>query len=106
MLNIIFIEPDGQEKKVKAEIGQSLMEVAVQNGVNGIDADCGGACSCATCHCYIDEAWFSKIEQADSVELDMLDFAYLKKERSRLSCQIKVSSNMDGILIHFPESQA
>ncbi len=82
------------------------MEVAVQNGVNGIDADCGGACSCATCHGYIDEKWRDRIESADSVELEMLDFAYMRADGSRLTCQIKVVDDMDGLLIRLPDAQA
>jgi len=106
MPTIIFIEPDGTEKSVSAEIGQSVMEAAVQNGVNGIDADCGGACSCATCHGYIDESWRQKLAAADGVELDMLDFAYMREEGSRLTCQIKVCQDLDGLLIRLPEAQA
>lgn len=103
---IIFIEPDGNQKEVRAEVGQSVMEAAVQNGVKGIDADCGGSCSCATCHGYIDEDWRDRIDPADSVELDMLDFAYMRAEGSRLTCQIKVGDGMDGLLIRLPEAQA
>lgn len=103
---IIFIEPDGTENKVSAEIGQSVMEAAVQNGVSGIDADCGGACSCATCHGYIDESWQEKLAAPDAVELEMLDFAYMREENSRLTCQIKVSEDLNGLLVRLPESQA
>lgn len=103
---IIFIEPDGTENKVSAEIGQSVMEAAVQNGVNGIDADCGGACSCATCHGYIDESWQAKLAAPDAVELEMLDFAHMRAENSRLTCQIKVTENLNGLLVRLPESQA
>lgn len=106
MPTIIFIEPDGSEKRVQAQSGQSVMEVAVQHAVNGIDADCGGACSCATCHGYIDQAWCDRIPPADGVELDMLDFAYLRAQGSRLTCQLCVSDDMDGLLIRLPESQA
>ncbi len=106
MPTIIFIEPDGTRKTVIADIGQSVMEAAVQNGVNGIDADCGGACSCATCHGYIDEAWRARIEGAGSSELEMLDFAYMRSDGSRLTCQIAVSEEMDGLLIQLPEAQA
>jgi 2Fe-2S ferredoxin len=106
MPKIIFIEPDGNENSVSAEIGQSVMEAAVQNGVQGIDADCGGACSCATCHGYVDEAWRGRISAPDSVELDMLDFAYMRGEGSRLTCQITVDAGMEGLLIRLPESQA
>jgi len=103
---IIFIEPDGTEKKVGARIGQTVMEAAVQNGVKGIDADCGGSCSCATCHGYVDEAWQEKLEPADSMELDMLDFAYQRSEGSRLTCQLVVGEGMDGLMIKLPVSQA
>ena len=105
MPQIIFIEPDGDEKVVQAEVGVSVMQVAVQNGVKGIDADCGGSCSCATCHGYVDPAWFEKIEPADDGELGMLDFVYMRSEGSRLTCQIEVSPDMDGMLIRLPESQ-
>lgn len=105
MPKLIFIEPDGTERSVLAQLGQSVMEVAVQHGVKGIDADCGGACSCATCHGYVDESWLDRIAAADSVELDMLDFAYERLDSSRLTCQIKVSEDMDGLLIKLPESQ-
>ena len=106
MPTITFIEPDGARKTVNAETGQSVMEAAVQNGVNGIDADCGGACSCATCHGYIDEQWRDRIESADAIELEMLDFAYMRAAGSRLTCQIKVNDDMDGLLIRLPEAQA
>jgi ferredoxin, 2Fe-2S len=105
MPTIIFIEPGGAHREVDAQTGQSLMEAAVQHGVKGIDADCGGACSCATCHGYIDEAWRDRIEPADSAELDMLEFAWRRAEGSRLTCQIKVSAGMNGLLIRLPESQ-
>ena len=103
---IIFIEPDGTRRKVEAQAGQSVMEAAVQNGVKGVDADCGGACSCATCHGYVDEAWHGRIEPAEPVELEMLDFAYMRAQGSRLTCQIKVNDRMEGLLIRLPEAQA
>lgn len=105
MPTIIFIEPSGSQQEVDAQVGQSLMEAAVQHGVKGIDADCGGACSCATCHAYIDEAWRDRIEPADPAELDMLEFAWRRAEGSRLTCQIKVNHGMNGLLIRLPESQ-
>jgi 2Fe-2S ferredoxin len=106
MPTIIFIEPSGNQREVEAALGQSVMQAAVQNGVKGIDADCGGACSCATCHGYIDEAWRDRIVPADAVELDMLEFAYMREEGSRLTCQIKVDGDMAGLLIRLPEAQA
>ncbi|HKT99871.1 MAG TPA: 2Fe-2S iron-sulfur cluster-binding protein [Paraburkholderia sp.] len=105
MTTIIFIEPDGSRREVNAAPGQSLMEAAVQHGVKGIDADCGGACSCATCHGYVDEAWRDRIEPADGAELGMLEFAYRRGEGSRLTCQVKVAEGMNGLLIRVPESQ-
>ena len=105
MPKIIFIEPQGTAREVQAVVGQSVMEAAVQNGVQGIDADCGGCCSCATCHGYVDEAWRDVLDEPDSVELDMLDFAFRRGEGSRLTCQIKVQDKMDGLLIRLPESQ-
>ncbi|PVX81639.1 2Fe-2S iron-sulfur cluster-binding protein [Paraburkholderia unamae] len=105
MPTIIFIEPGGKQREVSAEAGQSVMEAAVQNGVRGIDADCGGACTCATCHGYVDEAWRDRIAPAEAVEVDLLDFAYMRAEGSRLTCQLKVCDGMDGLLIRLPESQ-
>lgn len=106
MPTIIFIEPGGNENGVNAEIGQTVMEAAVQNGVKGIEAECGGACTCATCHGYVDAAWRDRIDPPDSVELDMLDFAYMRGEGSRLTCQITVDARMEGLLIRLPTSQA
>ena len=83
----------------------SLMEVAIQNGVPGIDADCGGACACATCHVYIDSNWIDKTGTAEQMEQDMLDFAFDVTDQSRLSCQIKVSDDLDGLVVNLPEKQ-
>ena len=105
MPRIIFIEPAGSTREVDASVGQSVMEAAVQNGVHGIDADCGGCCSCATCHGYVDEAWRDVLDPPDSVELDMLDFAFRRQEGSRLTCQIEVQDKFDGLRIRLPESQ-
>lgn len=105
MAKIEFIDHLGQSVIVEAENGRSVMEAAVRNGVQGIQADCGGACSCATCHCYVDDAWFEKVGQAEGDEEGMLEFAYEVKSTSRLSCQIKVSDQLDGIKIHLPSQQ-
>lgn len=105
MPEIVFVEHDGTLHKVEAEVGMSVMEAAVQNGVNGIDADCGGSCACATCHGYIDDAWRERIPAADFMELDMLELAYERTENSRLTCQIRVNDDMNGLLIRLPESQ-
>ena len=102
---IKFISHDGVEQDVHVASGTSVMHAAVDNGVSGILADCGGACSCATCHCYVDEAWQEKAGQADEVEAQMLDFVMDPQENSRLSCQIVVSDDLDGIVIRLPENQ-
>ena len=105
MAKITFIEKDGKEHVVDADIGATVMEAAIKAMVPGIDADCGGACACATCHVYIDEAWVEKTGKPETMEESMLDFAYEPTERSRLSCQIKVDENLDGLIIRLPEFQ-
>lgn len=81
------------------------MEAAVSNGVPGIDADCGGSCACATCHVIVDEAWFSRLPERSETERDMLEFAVDPKPTSRLACQISVTADLDGLIVHTPESQ-
>ena len=105
MVKITFIEFDKTEHTIDADEGLSLMEVALQNGVPGIDADCGGACACATCHVYVDKSWVEKTGEAEQMEQDMLDFAFDVNEQSRLSCQIKITDDLDGIIINLPEKQ-
>ena len=105
MVKITFIEFDKTEHTIDADEGMSLMEVALQNGVPGIDADCGGACACATCHVYVDKSWVEKTGEAEQMEQDMLDFAFDVTEHSRLSCQVKVTDDLDGIIINLPEKQ-
>ena len=105
MAKITFVDNTGAEKTVEAENGMTVMEVAVRNSIAGIDADCGGACACATCHVYVDEAWMPKVGKAQSMEEDMLDFAFDVRENSRLSCQIKVSDEIDGITVRTPAKQ-
>ncbi len=105
MIKVEFINHLGETKIVEAESGHSLMEAAVKNGVRGIDADCGGACSCATCHCYIDEQWLSQTGCAEGDEEAMLEYAFEVKPNSRLSCQVKLNTEMDGIKIHLPAQQ-
>jgi len=105
MAKIIFIDNTGKETTVEAENGMTVMEVAVRNSIPGIDADCGGACACATCHVYVDQAWMEKVGKAQSMEEDMLDFAFDVRENSRLSCQIKVSDAIDGITVRTPAKQ-
>jgi 2Fe-2S ferredoxin len=105
MAKITYIEHDGTEHVVDVKTGLSVMEGAVKNNIPGIDADCGGACACATCHVYVDEAWLSKTGQRTTMEESMLDFAEGVADNSRLSCQIKVSDDLDGLRVTMPESQ-
>jgi len=99
MVAIHYIDCDGNRRAAEAEIGASLMEVAVKNGVAGIDAECGGACTCATCHVYVDDAWVETVGAASSMEQDTLDFAFDVRPNSRLACQIKVRPELDGVLV-------
>ena len=106
MPKITFIDPAGASQTVDAEIGATVMETAIRNGVAGIEAECGGACACATCHVYVDEAWREKTGEPSPMEEDMLDFGYDVRENSRLSCQIKVTDALDGLVVSVPERQA
>lgn len=105
MPKINYVEHGGTRHEVEAENGLSVMEVAVKNMVPGIDADCGGACACATCHVYVDDAWVEKTGKAEAMEESMLDFASEAKPTSRLSCQITVRDELDGLTVHLPEFQ-
>ncbi len=106
MAKIKFIEHNGTEHEVEAGNGLSIMQAAVNNKVAGIVAECGGACSCATCHVQIDSEWYAKIEAPSDIENEMLEFAIDYEENtSRLSCQIKISDELDGIVVRTPESQ-
>ncbi|MEM1139771.1 MAG: 2Fe-2S iron-sulfur cluster-binding protein [Pseudomonadota bacterium] len=105
MPKIIFIEHDGTEHEVEVASGLSVMEAAVNNMVPGIDADCGGACACATCHIYVDPEWAAKTGEQNDMEKTMLDFAAEVQETSRLSCQIKVDDSLDGLVVRMPENQ-
>ncbi len=105
MAKITYIEHDGTEHAVDVRAGQSVMEGAVKHNIPGIDADCGGACACATCHVYVDPAWVSKTGEKTAMEESMLDFAEGVEDNSRLSCQIKVTDALDGLVVRMPESQ-
>ncbi len=105
MPKIIYIDHAGTSREVDAKNGTSIMEAAVQNGIPGIDADCGGACACATCHVYVDEAWLGKLPEKDDMEDSMLDFANNVEGNSRLSCQLILSDALDGITVKTPEAQ-
>ena len=106
MAKITFVEPAGTQRTVDIPAGWSLMEGAVKHGVEGIAAECGGGCACATCHVYVDEKWTEKTGKASQMEEDMLDFGFDVKENSRLSCQIKVTDELDGLVVRVPERQA
>lgn len=106
MPRITYIDHTGQARTVEGELGATIMETAIRNDIPGITAECGGACACATCHVYVDEAWLDKTGTVQSTEEDMLDFAFDVKPNSRLSCQIKVSAALDGLVVHTPERQA
>ena len=105
MASITFIDFGGEKRTVEGKDGQSVMEAAVGNGVPGIDADCGGACACATCHVYVNEEFLGKLDPQDDMEISMLEFAENVKSNSRLACQIKVSDELDGLTVTTPESQ-
>ncbi|WDQ99018.1 2Fe-2S iron-sulfur cluster-binding protein [Devosia sp. J2-20] len=105
MTKITFVQQDGVRIETEAENGSTVMETAIMNGVPGIVAECGGACTCATCHVYVDNDWTEKVGGPSMMEEDMLDFAFDVKEASRLSCQIKVKDEFDGLVVHVPGRQ-
>lgn len=106
MPKIIYTTHDGATHEVEAAVGTTVMENAVKHAVPGIEAECGGACACATCHVYVDEAWLAAVGKPDAMEADMLDFAWEGKPNSRLSCQIKVTPALDGLKVRIPAKQA
>ena len=105
MPKVTYIEHDGREHAVEVKSGLSVMEGAIRNNVPGIDADCGGACACATCHVYVDEAWREATGKPSAMEESMLDFAEEVEPNSRLSCQIRVSDALDGLIVRLPANQ-
>ena len=105
MVKITYIEHGGKEHVVDVGVGLTVMEGARDNNIPGIDADCGGACACSTCHVYVDPAWMDRVPTKDPMEEDMLDFAYEPKENSRLTCQLKVTPELDGLVVRMPEKQ-
>ena len=105
MAKIKYIEHNGKEHIVEVQNGLTVMEGAVQNDIPGIDADCGGSMSCATCHVYVKEDWYDKLPKKEMGEDDMLDQAFEPKSSSRLSCQIMVSDELDGLSVYMPEKQ-
>ena len=106
MVKITYIEFNGTEHIVDVETGMTVMEGAWDNNIPGIEADCGGACACSTCHVYVDASWVKKIPEKEDMEEDMLDFAYSPDENlSRLTCQIEVTDELDGLIVRMPEKQ-
>lgn len=105
MPKITFIDFEGTERTVEGAIGDSIMEAATSNDIPGIDADCGGACACATCHVYISPDWLNIVGKPEDLETEMLDVAEEVKDNSRLSCQVKISEEMNGLILTTPESQ-
>lgn len=106
MVQIVFVEPSGNRRTVDVAEGWSLMQAATSNGVDGIVAECGGSCACATCHCYIEESRFGELPKAEQAEEDMLGFvAAERRANSRLSCQIKATAAMEGLVVTLPETQ-
>jgi 2Fe-2S ferredoxin len=105
MPKVTYIENNGAEHVIEVKLGQSVMEGAINNSVPGIDADCGGACACATCHVHVDPSWFPRLKAPDALERSMIDFATGSDELSRMSCQIKMTEALDGLVVRLPESQ-
>jgi ferredoxin, 2Fe-2S len=106
MPKITFVDVRGATRTVETETGSTVMEAAIRNGIPGIEAECGGACACATCHVYVDDAWVEKAGKPVPMEEDMLDFAFDVRPTSRLCCQIRVTDALDGLVVHTPEKQA
>ena len=105
MAKIHFVDHTGEKRTIEVENGATVMEAAIRNAIPGIEAECGGACACATCHVYVDAEWLEKTGSRSAMEESMLDFAENVEENSRLSCQIKVSDELDGLVVRMPESQ-
>ena len=105
MSKITYNDSSGNSKTIDVENGLSVMEGAVQNNIPGIDADCGGGMACATCHVYVKEEWFNKLDKPEDAEQDMIDMAFEPKKNSRLSCQLIVSEKLDGLIVTTPSKQ-
>ena len=106
MAKITYIDNKKNSKTISVENGLSVMEGAIQNNVPGIDADCGGGMACATCHVYVEEKWLDKLPKAEEAEVDMIDMAFEPKKNSRLSCQLIVSDELNGLIVSTPEKQS
>ena len=104
-IKITFIQPDGTSQTVESEAGLTVMEAAKMNNIEGVEAECGGACACATCHVYVDDAWKQASGKPEPMEEDMLDFAFDVRDGSRLCCQIKITPKLDGLVVRVPAKQ-
>jgi len=105
MPKVTYIEHGGTRHEIEVPVGDSVMRGAVYNGVPGIDADCGGECACATCHVYVDPAWLARTGEQGEMEKSMLGFGANTRENSRLSCQISVTEDLDGLIVNLPDGQ-
>jgi 2Fe-2S ferredoxin len=105
MVKIVFTEPDGGRHELHAPLGVTLMEAARQNGVQGVVAQCGGACACATCHVYVDPSWLNRLEPPEDMEEGMLETAWEPRGNSRLSCQIQITADLEGLQVTVPQQQ-
>ncbi|MCZ6870325.1 MAG: 2Fe-2S iron-sulfur cluster-binding protein [Gammaproteobacteria bacterium] len=106
MPRITFVHFDGARETHGAHVGDTVMDCALDNSVRGIKAQCGGGCTCSTCHCYVESPWFEQLPPPISDEQDMLEFVWERRDNSRLSCQVFVDDDLDGIVVHIPEMQA
>ena len=106
MPKITYIDDEGNSKTIEVENGLSVMEGAIQNNIPGIDADCGGSMACATCHVYVEEKWLNKLPKAEDAEVDMIDMAFEPKKNSRLSCQLIVTDELNGLTVTTPSKQS
>ncbi len=106
MAKITYTDQQGNSKTIEVENGLTVMEGAIQNDIPGIDADCGGSMACATCHVYVEEKWLDKLPKSEDGEIDMIDMAFEPKKNSRLSCQLIVSDELDGLQVTTPEKQS
>jgi len=105
MVQIVYVEKNGTKHRVNAETGSNLMQVAVDNGIDSIAGECGGGMSCATCLCHVDDEWLNTVGSADGFERDMIDLSTEPQANSRLGCQVKITEEYDGLVVHLPESQ-
>ncbi|MFZ5556496.1 MAG: 2Fe-2S iron-sulfur cluster-binding protein [Pseudomonadota bacterium] len=105
MPRITFVQPDGTRITVDVAPGKSVMEGAREHGVPGILAECGGECSCSTCHCYVDDGWTDRLPPKDDAEAGLIDFAWEPRATSRLTCQLRVTAELDGLVLHVPAQQ-